>query len=313
VTGLNRSGRRPASGGPDATAPSGLVVVDKPAGMTSHDVVDRCRRIFSTRRVGHAGTLDPSATGVLLVAVGPATRLLRFLAGLPKTYRGEAVLGLSTSTLDADGEAVGRWDMSEIGLDEVRRAAATLRGELLQEPPAISAVKVKGQPLYRLARAGVAVERSPRPVTVHTFEVDPGDEAGVFAIHVACSSGTYVRSLVADLGTRLGGGAHLRGLRRLAVGPYPIDEARPLEVLAVTDLLEPLELLRGWDRVAVGPDLARAVSHGAVLQATGLFADDALSNRAGPFAVVDEAGRLLATYERAGGRIKPTVVLAGGE
>jgi tRNA pseudouridine55 synthase len=276
--------------------------------MTSHDVVDRCRRIWSTRRVGHAGTLDPSATGVLLVAVGPATRLLRFLAGLPKAYRGQAVLGVSTSTLDADGEVVGRWDMSSVGLEEVRHAAAGLQGELLQEPPAISAVKVKGQPLYRLARAGVAVERTPRPVTVHTFHVDPGDDGSVFDVHVVCSSGTYVRSLVADLGTRLGGGAHLRGLRRLAVGPYVIDEARSLETLEEADLLPPLEILRGWERVQVGPDLARAVSHGAVFEAAGVFPDEA-----GPWAVVDAGGRLLATYERAGGHAKPTVVLAGGE
>jgi tRNA pseudouridine55 synthase len=276
--------------------------------MTSHDVVDRCRRIWSTRRVGHAGTLDPSATGVLLVAVGPATRLLRFLAKLPKAYRGEAVLGVSTSTLDADGEVVGRWDMSSVGLEAVRHAAAGLQGELLQEPPAISAVKVKGQPLYRLARAGVAVERTPRPVTVHTFHVDPGYDASVFDIHVVCSSGTYVRSLVADLGTRLGGGAHLRGLRRLAVGPYAINEARSLETLAEGDLLPPLEILRGWERVQVGPDLARAVAHGAVFEAAGAFPDEA-----GPWAVVDPSGRLLATYERAGGHAKPTVVLAAGE
>jgi tRNA pseudouridine55 synthase len=283
-------------------------VVNKPAGMTSHDVVDRCRRIWSTRRVGHAGTLDPSATGVLLVAVGPATRLLRFLAGLPKAYRGEAALGVSTSTLDADGEVVGRWDMSSVGLEEVRQAAAGLQGELLQEPPAISAVKVKGQPLYRLARAGVDVERTPRPVTVHTFHVDPGQDDLVFEVQVVCSSGTYVRSLVADLGARLGGGAHLRGLRRLAVGPYVIDEARSLETLAEADLLPPLEILRGWERVQVGPDLARAVSHGAVFEAAGVFPDEA-----GPWAVVDTGGRLLATYERAGGHAKPTVVLAGGE
>lgn len=301
-------GRRRGPGGRDASGGGGLALVDKPAGMTSHDVVDRCRRIFSTRRVGHAGTLDPSATGVLVLAVGGATRLLRFVSGLPKAYRGEAVLGVATTTLDAEGEVTGRWDMSGVGLEEVRRIAATLEGELLQVPPAISAVKVEGQPLYRLARAGVEVERAARPVRVDTFDVDPGEEPGVFVIHVACSSGTYVRSLVADLGSRLGGGAHLRGLRRLSVGPYSIDECLPLETLSATDLLAPVEALRGWEQVPVAPDLARAVSHGAVLEPSALGAGGP-----GPWAVVDDGGRLLATYEPAGGRARPTVVLAAAE
>lgn len=285
--------------------PDGLVVVDKPAGMTSHDVVDRCRRIWSTRRVGHAGTLDPSATGVLVVAVGQATRLVTFLTGLPKTYQGEAVLGVATSTLDADGVVTGRWDMSGVSLEEARRAASSLRGHLLQQPPAISAVKVKGQPLHRLARAGVEVEPPTRSVTVDRFDVKPGDEPGVFRVEVACSSGTYVRSLVADLGARLGGGAHLRRLRRLSVGPYTIAESQPLDTLAVGDLDPPIEALRGWERAPVGPDLARAVSHGAVLDVADLGAKGA-----GPWAVVDQAGRLLATYESANGRAKPLVVLA---
>lgn len=282
--------------------------MDKPAGMTSHDVVDRCRRILSTRRVGHAGTLDPSATGVLVLAVGRATRLLRFVSGLPKAYRGEAVLGVATTTFDADGEVTGRWDLSGVSPEDVRRAAATLEGDLLQVPPAISAVKVKGQPLYRLARAGVEVERTARPVHVDTFDVEPGDEPGVFLVHVVCSSGTYVRSLVADLGSRLGGGAHLRGLRRLSVGPYRIEECLPLERLSASDLLAPVEALRGWERVRVGADLARAVSHGAVLEASALGAGGP-----GPWAVVDDDGRLLAAYEAAGERARPTVVLAADE
>lgn len=304
---------QPARGrrGPDGrhgSRPNGLAALDKPAGMTSHDVVDRCRRIFSTRRVGHAGTLDPSATGVLVLAVGPATRLLRFVSGLSKTYRGEAVLGVATTTFDADGEVTGRWDMSGVSLEEVRRAAAALTGDLLQVPPAVSAVKVKGQRLYRLARAGVEVERAARSVRVDTFEVEPGDEPGVYSIHVACGSGTYVRSLVDDLGSRLGGGAHLRRLRRLSVGPYTIEECRALETLSASDLLAPVEALRGWERVRVAADLARAVSHGAVLEAGALGV-----RGPGPWAVVDDAGRLLATYEPADGRAKPTVVLAAPE
>jgi tRNA pseudouridine55 synthase len=299
---------RPEGPGSSRQGPDGLVVVDKPAGMTSHDVVDRCRRIFATRRVGHAGTLDPSATGVLVVAAGQATRLLRFLSGLPKSYRGEAVLGVATSTLDADGEVTGRWDMSGVTLAQVRQAAASFRGHLLQEPPAISAVKVKGQPLYRLARAGVEVERAPRPVTVERFDVEPSEQPGVFRVAVWCSSGTYVRSLVADLGARLGGGAHLRGLRRLSVGPYTLAEARPLDALDPADLLPPIEALRGWRRAEVEADVARAVAHGAVLEAGALGA--AGSAR---LAVVDRAGQLLAAYESVDGRANPLVVLAPPE
>src|SRR5438874_9260 len=195
----------------------GLVVVDKPAGMTSHDVVARCRRIFGQRRVGHGGTLDPDATGVLLVVLGRATRLVRFVSELPKAYVGEIVLGTATSTLDAAGEVTGTWDMASVGLEDVRAAAARFVGEIDQVPPMVSAVKVGGRRLHELARAGVEVEREPRRVTIHSLAVAPTDESGVFRLAVNCSSGTYIRSVAADLGTALGGGAHLRNLRRIAV------------------------------------------------------------------------------------------------
>ncbi|MDP9387794.1 MAG: tRNA pseudouridine(55) synthase TruB, partial [Actinomycetota bacterium] len=188
----------------------GVVVVDKPAGWTSHDVVARCRRIFGQRRVGHAGTLDPGATGVLVVGLGRATRLLRFVTDLPKSYTGEVVLGVATSTLDAGGEETGRWDMSAVSADDVVGAARRFVGPLEQVPPMVSALKVGGRRLHALARAGVEVERPARPVVVHRLEVAPAGEPGVFRIEVDCSSGTYVRSLAADLGAALGGGAHLR-------------------------------------------------------------------------------------------------------
>jgi tRNA pseudouridine55 synthase len=282
----------------------GLAVVDKPAGMTSHDVVGRCRRVYGQRRVGHAGTLDPDATGVLLVGLGRATRLLRFLTALPKRYVGEVVLGVETSTLDAAGEVVATYDMAGVGLADARAAAATLVGDIVQVPPMVSAVRVGGRRLHQLAREGVEVERVGRPVTVHRFEVDVGPEPGVLRVEVECSSGTYVRSLAADLGTALGGGAHLRRLRRTAVGSFTVTDARALEDLDATAVLPPRQVVRDYPSVDVDDETAAAVGHGALL-------DPGAWPGAGPWAVVDGDGELLAVYERrADGRAKPSVVLA---
>ena len=281
----------------------GLVVVDKPAGCTSHDVVGRCRRIFGQRRVGHGGTLDPDATGVLLVGLGRATRLLRYLSELPKSYRGEVVLGTATTTLDDSGEVVGAWDMTVVDLAAVRRAAAAFVGDIEQVPPMVSAVSVGGRRLHELARAGIEVERAPRPVTVHRFDVVAEPEPGVFAVEVECSSGTYVRTLAADLGTALGGGAHLRRLRRTAVGGFTEAAARPLDDLGPADVLPPAAAVAHLNAVTVDGDLVEAVGHGKVLD-TG-WPDP------GPWAVHDGAGRLLAVYERYGeSRVKPAVVIA---
>ena len=280
------------SGRSSADGPTGLVVVDKEPGWTSHDVVARCRRIFGQRRVGHAGTLDPDATGVLLVGMGRFTRMLRYLTALGKSYDGEVVLGVATSTLDASGEVVGRWAMADTALADVRAAAATLTGALLQVPPMVSAVKVQGRRLHELARAGVEVERTPRPVTVDRFEVEPGEAPGVFRISVDCSTGTYVRVLAADLGAALGGGAHLRALRRTRVGSFGLAEAHELETLVPAHVLDPAQALRDMVQVEVGPELARMVSHGLAIDrvAAGAAAD-------GPWAVLDRRGRLLAVYE----------------
>jgi len=198
--------------------PTGVAVVDKEAGWTSHDVVAQARKLLGTRRVGHSGTLDPDATGVLVLGVGRATRLLRFITALPKSYTARIVLGTETSTLDASGEITAVHDMSLIGADEVGRAAASLVGELQQIPPMVSAVRVGGRRLHEIAREGGEVDRAPRPVTVHHFEVAATADPAVYEASVSCSSGTYVRALAADLGTALGGGAHLRDLRRVAVG-----------------------------------------------------------------------------------------------
>jgi len=290
---------------PHRPVTDGVVVVDKPAGWTSHDAVARCRRIFGQKRVGHAGTLDPDATGVLVVGLGRATRLLRYVTDLPKTYEGEVVLGVATSTLDAAGEETGRWDMTSVTLDDVRAAAARFIGEIDQVPPMVSAVKIGGQRLHALARAGVEVDRPPRRVTVWRYDVEPAPETGVFRIAVDCSSGTYVRSLAADVGTALGGGAHLRALRRTAIGPFTLDGAVPLEELTPEAALPPAAAVAHYPSVAVGPDVAAAVATGKVLTAGDLGVDGG-----GPWAVLDGAGTLLAVYERhPDGRVKPAVVL----
>src|SRR5436190_15548863 len=180
---------------------SGLVVVDKPSGWTSHDVVGKLRKIFGERRVGHAGTLDPDATGVLLVGLGHATRLLTFLSGHDKRYTAEVVLGVETSTLDAAGAVTATHEMSGVDAAAARRVIeASLTGPIMQVPPMVSALKIDGRRLHELAREGIEVERVPRPVTIHRFEVGDTEQPGVLCIDVTCSAGTYVRTLAADLG-----------------------------------------------------------------------------------------------------------------
>jgi tRNA pseudouridine55 synthase len=290
----------------------GLAVVDKPAGITSHDVVARCRRLFGQRQVGHAGTLDPPATGVLVVGLGRATRLLRFLSVLPKSYEGELVLGRETTTLDDQGDTVAIHDMGGVSLDQVRAAATTFVGPIEQLPPMVSAVKVGGRRLHELARAGTDVERVPRPVVVHRLEVEPGGEEGVFRILVDCSAGTYVRSLAADLGSALGGGAHLRALRRTAVGPFTVAVARPVDALDPADVRPPAEAVGHLPAVVVDAPTAARVAHGAVLQREGGGIQDAGFEGDGPWAVLDDDGRLLAVYEaRPPSSVKPAMVLAG--
>ena len=284
----------------------GLVVVDKAAGWTSHDVVAKCRGIFGQKRVGHAGTLDPGATGVLLVGLGRVTRLLRYPGALPKAYTGEVVLGTETSTLDDEGEVTSTYDMGDVTLDKVRAAAARFVGDIEQVPPMVSAVKVGGRRLHELARAGEEVEREPRPITVYELDVVGQPETGVFTIDVRCSAGTYVRVLAADIGHALGGGAHLRRLRRTAVGEFSVDAARPVEALDMNAVRRPIDVMRGYARVTVEPAVASDVRHGKVLEAAVLGVDGD-----GPWAVVDGEGALLAVYEPyEGAHVKPAVVIA---
>lgn len=288
------------------SGPDGLAVIDKAAGWTSHDVVAKSRGLLGTRKVGHSGTLDPDATGVLLLGVGRVTRLLRYLGLGTKRYRGVVVLGTTTSTLDASGEVTGTWDMSGVGVDDVRVAAAALTGEILQVPPMVSAIRMDGRRLHELAREGIEIERQARPVTVHSFIV--GEPTGPlrFPIEVECSSGTYIRSLAADIGSALGGGAHLRDLRRTAIGSFTIDEAAPLEALTPESLLAPAHAMRDLRSVTVDEAVAQDIAHGKVLPVESLGVSGT-----GPWAVHGADGALLAVYEpHRAGTVKPAVVLA---
>jgi tRNA pseudouridine55 synthase len=227
---------------------------------------------------------------------------LRFLTVLPKTYTGEVVLGVSTSTLDASGDVVATHDM-QVTLDQVRAAAATLTGDILQVPPMVSAIQIDGKRLHELARKGIEVERAPRPVTVHRFDVEATDDPLVYRVEVECSSGTYVRSLAADLGVALGGGGHLRHLRRTAIGSFKVAEARLIEAVNDDAVLAPVVALRDYPSITAD---AAAVANGKVLARAELGVEGD-----GPWAVVDAEGRLLAMYEsHRGDTVKPAVVVA---
>lgn len=299
--------------------PDGVLVVDKAAGPTSHDVVSRVRRLFATRKVGHAGTLDPPATGVLLVGLGRATRLLRFLQALEKGYEATVVFGATTATQDATGEVLERRPCT-FGERELREASQALVGDIEQVPPMVSAVKVGGEPLYRAARRGEVVERAPRRVRVYELSVsgfDPGSNTA--GMRVRCSSGTYVRTLAADLGERLGCGAHLSSLRRVAIGSFGEGEAvrlDDLEPLGMADRLRrvlPMAVaLRDLPALTVGGPALDGVRNGRPLDP----ADPAVSPPAGPgpdggpVAVLDPQGHLVAVYEPIGGRLHAAAVLA---
>lgn len=302
---------------------SGLVVVDKPAGMTSHDVVARLRRVYGQRRVGHAGTLDPDATGVLLVGLGAATRLLRFLQETTKAYTATVVFGATTDTLDAAGAVTATFDMTTLSEIEVRAATRHFVGEIDQIPPMVSAIKIDGKRLHELAREGREVERRPRKVRIDRLDVrgfrpggrreadvEPEAEVGPEAdIEVECSSGTYIRSLGADLGSALGGGAYVTNLRRTRVGAFEIGEATRLaeiEAHSLECVHSPLDAMRSLERVSIDDAVAAKVANGNTFPARDFVPATAGS---GPFAVTHD-DRLIAVYERRGAGVKPAVVLA---
>jgi tRNA pseudouridine55 synthase len=276
----------------------GLLLIDKPPNVTSHDVVDSVRRSLETKKVGHAGTLDPMATGLLLIGVGRATRLLRFLGDLPKTYEGTLRLGVETDTLDADGRVV-RESPVDVAERRVGEAMHAMVGESLQRPPAYSAVKVGGRKLYEAARAGEQLEAEPRPIRVDTFDL-LSFESPDATFRVICSGGTYVRVLAADVGNALSCGAHLTALRRTAIGPYLVANA--LTPDAVREPL-PIEAAVGHlPRLDLEPDEAAAASHGRPLGPAGF---------PGPYGVFGPDGRLIGVYEDDGPRARPQVILAG--
>jgi len=287
---------------------SGLVVVDKPSGWTSHDVVGQVRRIAGTRRVGHAGTLDPMATGVLVLGVERATKLLGHLALTTKSYAATIRLGQSTLTDDAEGDVVGGAAADALAEEAIRAGIAVLTGDIEQVPTQVSAIKVDGRRSYVRARAGEHVELAARPVTVSRFALlaldRPGPGLQDLRVEVDCSTGTYVRALARDLGAGLRVGGHLTALRRTRVGPFGLDRAVGLDALAAAD--EPVPI--GLDDAVAGcfprRDLtapeAVDVSHGRRLAAVGLPS---------PYGVFDPAGQVLALMTEADGAARPLVVL----
>ncbi|OBI12106.1 tRNA pseudouridine(55) synthase TruB [Mycobacterium sp. E2327] len=285
---------------------AGLVVVDKPAGMTSHDVVGRCRRIFATRRVGHAGTLDPMATGVLVIGVERATKILGLLTGASKSYAATIRLGQTTSTEDAEGEVLQSVSADHVSTEEIARAMAVLRGDIEQVPSAVSAIKVDGRRAYRLVREGHTVDLQPRPVRIDRFEllaVRAHDRLVDFDVEVDCSSGTYIRALARDLGAALGVGGHLTALRRTRVGRFSLDQARPLDDLAEAPRLS-LTLdeacLLMFPRRDLSAEEALAASNGRSLAPAGID---------GVYAASDGDGRVIALLRDEGSRTRSVVVL----
>jgi len=284
------------------SAPDGLLVVDKPAGWTSHDVVGRGRRLAGTRKVGHAGTLDPMATGVLVLGIGRATRLLGHLALTDKAYDATIRLGATTVTDDAEGDVLDERDPSGVTDEAVAAGLAALTGDLEQVPSSVSAIKVDGVRSYTRVRAGEQVELKARAVTVSRFALLERRGADL-DVTVECTTGTYVRALARDLGEALGVGAHLTALRRTRVGPFDLARARTLEQLAEDLSLLPLDdaVAASFPRRELDTDEAVALSYGKKLAASG---------RPGTLGAFAPDGRCIALLEDAGAVARPTVVFA---
>lgn len=284
----------------------GLVIVDKPAGMTSHDVVSRCRRIFGTRKVGHAGTLDPMATGVLVVGIERATKILGLISGTSKSYAATIRLGRSTTTDDAEGEVLQVVSAADVTDDAILAGVAPLRGEVSQRPSAVSAIKIGGKRAYELVREGEQVELAERAVQVDRFDVLGIRRDGGFIdvdVEVDCSSGTYIRALARDLGSGLGVGGHLTALRRTRVGGYGLDHSRTLEQLAEQPSLSyslDEACLLAFPRRDITIGQADDASQGRPLPAAGID---------GLWAATDPDGRVIALLEDRGGRTKSVVVI----
>jgi tRNA pseudouridine55 synthase len=284
----------------------GLVVVDKPAGLTSHDVVGRCRRLFGTRKVGHAGTLDPMATGVLVVGIERATKILGLLTAADKGYTATIRLGQTTSTEDAEGELLQSVSASQVTDGAIEDAVAALRGDIAQIPSSVSAIKVDGKRAYALVREGHDVELAARPVRIDRFDVlavRRGPETVDVDVAVDCSSGTYIRALARDVGAALGVGGHLIALRRTRVGRFGLDQARTLEQLADAPTLSYTldeACLQAFPRRDLTDSEAVDAGHGRPLAPAGID---------GLYAAVAPDGRVMALLEDAGPRTRSVVVI----
>ncbi|MGZ5385181.1 MAG: tRNA pseudouridine(55) synthase TruB [Acidimicrobiia bacterium] len=282
----------------------GLLVIDKPSGPTSHDIVAKVRRATGVKRVGHAGTLDPLATGVVVIGIGRATRLLRYVQESHKEYIAGIRFGIATDTLDADGREISRRPMP-LTAGQVAGALSGFRGNIQQTPPMVSAIQVGGRRLHEMARAGEEIERQPRPVEVFSVEV-VGFEGGEFPlakIAVECSKGTYVRVLADDIAKVLGGRAHVESLRRTRVGSFGLDLALTVEDLDrwESSLLPLVAAVGPMPRLVVDDDQRQRTTHGRTLEAVGME---------GPIAVVDPAGGLVAVYVAADGVARAEVVIS---
>ena len=260
----------------------GIALVDKPQGMSSHDAVYKARRALEIKKIGHAGTLDPNATGLLVMAVGEATRFLPYLHTEPKVYEGVAVLGVTTSTQDVEGEVIERRPVRGISIDDVRRAAAELTGDLQQIPPMYSAIQIDRQRLYKLARKGQVVERPARSISVHEFSIESFEDDQV-PFRVVCSGGTYVRTLAHDLGEALGTGAHLTSLRRTRIGGFDVERAVAPELLNPEGLIPLVDALSPMPAIRLPVMTAERAKHGGEFTFVGDPAGDHL-------ALVDDEG-----------------------
>lgn len=293
--------------------------MDKPQGWTSHDVVGRMRRIAGTRKVGHAGTLDPMATGVLVVGINKATRLLTYIVGTSKTYTATIRLGQSTITDDAEGDVIASVSAAGVKDAAVLDGVAALTGEIQQVPSSVSAIKVNGERAYARVRSGEEVKLAARPVTIHRFEVhgikrEPGSETLDVDVTVECSSGTYIRALARDLGDGLGVGGHLTALRRTHVGPYSLDQARTLEQLA--EELEVLEMSQAARALMPNRELTAEetteISFGRRIAAGTEAGSLPAATTEHPAAAFAPDGSLVALLADTGSYAKPVLVFAPG-
>ena len=290
------------------TTSNGLLLVDKPKGLTSHDVVAGVRKILDERRVGHAGPLAPMATGLLVLGVGPSTRLLRFAQCEVKRYRGTVRLGVATDSLDADGAVIDERPVAGLTVEEMNAPARQMLGRQTQVPPMVSAIKVGGRRLHELAREGLEVEREAREITITEFSLAPGDGPDLWDFEVECSVGTYVRVLLSDLAQRLGTVGHLTALRRLSSGAHHVDQAVTLEQLGdlvkanASPLLPAAAFVTELERTVLSADQERRIRMGQRITVDGTFA-------APEIAALDEGGVLVAILRPRGQHWKPELVL----